>query len=294
MSRTWNSLRWIERAEPDNARPNAKEDMPLPDEFRESPVWLQPVGKPAGGSVESSGSTFCLERVPSVDAGDVSRIVGFSGPTTPAADRFRLLRMRLRSLRSIAPLKTILVTSPLPQDGKSTVSMNLAMALTEKGSKKVLLIDFDLHRGSASEQLHLDDISGVSECLQSNADPLALIRRVDPFGFYALSRGNCSSEIPSELLLPSAVTPLFSAIAPEFDLVVVDSPPVLPLTDALSLAQCTDGTLLVARAGKTPTKAVEEAIELLGRKSLVGVLLNGTDDGRKGYYNYKSYYRNRK
>lgn len=268
--------------------------MLLTDEPGESPVRLQPAGKPSSINMLPSGSKFRLEQVPSVEASDVSRIVGYLSPATSAADRFRLLRMRLRMLRSLAPLKTILVTSPLPRDGKSTVSMNLAMTLTEKRSKNVLLIDFDLHRGSVTEQLNLEDARGVSECLQSGADPLALIRRVDPLGFFALSRGGCGSDIPSELLLPSALTPFFAAIVPEFDWIIIDSPPVLPLADALSIAQSTDGTLLVARAGKTPAKAVEEAIGLLGRKSLLGILLNGAEERHKGYYKYQSYYKDRK
>lgn len=290
MSRIWDSLRWIEQTHPDDAQLHLEADTPPPFEADRSSVRLEKVENSIDMMTSLDKSLFCLDDVPPVEVDDVSRIVSYSGPGTPAADRFRLLGMRLRLHRSLSPLKTILVTSPLPQDGKSTVSMNLAMVLTEKRSKKVLLIDFDLHRGSVSERLNVADIAGVSECLQSGADPLKSIRRVDPLGFYVLPRGDCSSGIPSELLLPSTLSPFFSVVAPWFDWVVIDSPPALALTDALSLAQSADGTLLVARAGKTPTKAVEDVIELLGRKSILGVLLNGAEEKHKGYYKYRNYY----
>jgi capsular exopolysaccharide synthesis family protein len=257
-------------------------------------IGPKPVIKAPIDGGEPAKSNFCLDRAPSVEAADVSRIAVHSGPTSPAADRFRLLRMRLRNLRAVAPLKTILVTSPLPQDGKSTVAINLATVLTEQRSKNVLLLDLDLHRGSASKELGLDYADGASECLHSGADPLAAIRRVEPLGFFALAAGNCGIETPADLLLPPTLAPILTALVPHFDWVIIDSPPVLPLTDALSVAQSADGTLLVARAGRTPTKAVEEAIEILGRKSILGVVLNGMEESAKSYYKYRHYYKDRK
>jgi capsular exopolysaccharide synthesis family protein len=221
----------------------------------------------------------------------LGRIVCHTEPSSPGADKFRLLRMGLRNLRNTGKLKTLLITSPVPQDGKTTVALNLSTVLADRGTKRVLLIDADLHRGSICKQLGIDVEAGLAECLAGAMNPRSAIRRVEPLGWYFLSPGRLRVANPTELLRPQDISILLQNISSDFDWIVVDAPPVLPLTDSLSLAHAIDGSLLVARAGRTPSKAIEDAIKLLGRKHIVGLVLNGLERTDQPYSGYSNYYR---
>ncbi len=215
-----------------------------------------------------------------------SRIVAHTDPRGPAADRLRFLRLRLNQVWNAEKLKRLLITSPLPHDGKSTTAVNLAVTLTEEGKRTVLLIEGDLHRASVSRELGLDSRPGVAECLESNADPCSLVRRIEPIGCYFLPAGNPRSN-PSELLQRGVLATMMESLSLHFDWILIDSPPVGPLTDALSWKERADATLLVVRAGQTPTQATEEALNLLGRKHVLAIILNGVeglDDAYKKYY----------
>lgn len=227
-----------------------------------------------------------------VQAERLDSVVFHTSPGSPAADRFRLLRMRLRSLSSKAKLRSVLVTSALPEDGKTTVALNLATALAEQRKRKVLLIDADLHRGGCiSERLGLKPHIGLKECLHDHLNPLAAIRSVEPFGWQLLQAGMLSVAHPTELLRPQDVSELLRKLVSHFDWIVLDSPPVLALTDGIALSHSVDGSLLVARAGRTSSKAVEDAIALLGRKNVVGLVLNGISREAEPYSAYNQYYR---
>jgi capsular exopolysaccharide synthesis family protein len=212
-------------------------------------------------------------------------------PTGLAADRFRLLRMRLSSLRGTGKLKSILVTSPLPGDGKSTVALNLATALAEGGNRKVLLIDADLHHASLNHQLGIKAPTGLMECLKDGLNPLSVIKRIEPLKWYLLPAGGATAN-PTELLQTESVSGVLQKLSPHFDWIIIDSPPVIPLTDAVSLTRHTDATLLVARAGSTPETTIESAISLLDSKHVIGIVLNGVDGLDRAYsrYKYSGYY----
>jgi tyrosine-protein kinase Etk/Wzc len=182
-----------------------------------------------------------------------------------------------------------LITSALPQDGKTTIALNLATALAEQHAGRVLLIDADLHRGWVEEQLGLPRDTGLSECLSGALTSQPVLRRVAPLGWHLLARGKTVSN-PTELLQAQKFSALLRTLTPQFDWILVDSPPVLSLTDAVALSQVVDGTLLVARAGSTPIKAVEDAVSLLGQKHIVGMVLNGIDKQHQPYSKYSTYY----
>jgi protein-tyrosine kinase len=218
----------------------------------------------------------------------LGRIVYHTSSTSLAADKFRLLQMRLREFWTSGKLKSVLVTSPLPGDGKSTIALNLATALNEQGKRTVLLIDADLHRGCLNDQLGLKPHVGLRECLQQGLNPFSAIRRIEPLGWYLLSAGELHVGSPTELLHPQVIANLLQKLSPHFDWIVIDSPPVLPLSDAVALKNHVDGSLLIARAGFTPAKAVEDAIALLGQKHIIGLVLNGMEKINQPYaaYNY--------
>jgi capsular exopolysaccharide synthesis family protein len=220
-----------------------------------------------------------------------SRIIMHTDPRSAGADRFRFLRMCLRELWNAGKLKILHITSPLPQDGKSTIALNLATALAEGGKRTVLLIEADLHRPTLTEQLGLDRRRGLADCLESDLNPVSVLRRLQPLGWYLLPAGEPRSN-PTELLQTDALRGVLQRLSPHFDWILIDSPPVIPLTDALSLAREANATLLVAREGRTPREAIEKAIAVLGRQRVLGVVLNaveGLDRMYSGYYGYSGY-----
>ena len=233
-------------------------------------------------------------HVEKVHVEDLARVIFHTDPTSTAADRFRLLRMRLGECWKAGKLKSVLITSPLPGDGKSTTALNLATALAEEKTRSVLLIDADLHHGSITQQMDLEQYAGFTECLSGQMNPLSAIRRIEPLGWHFLPSGRRDVGSPTELLQPQELATLFQKLSSQFDWIVVDSPPILPLSDAVALRQHIDGTLLVARAGYTPAKAVNDAIALLGRKHILGLILNAIEKLHQPYSSYYQYGRGSK
>ncbi len=218
-----------------------------------------------------------------------SRIPFHTDPHGCAADRYRLLRMRLREFWLAGKLKTLLVTSPLPEDGKSTTAMNLATALAEGGKYTVLLIEADLYHSPLAELLGIQRGPGLAECLEGTATLASAIRRLQPLGWFVLTAGE-PHENPTELLHTDAFAQTMQKIVPCFDWVLIDSPPVVPLVDALLLKHHANATLLVARAGKTPRDAIEKSLALIGREHVLGVVLNAVDGLNQIYSKYSKYY----
>ena len=240
--------------------------------------------------LRDSFSTFDLQ-VPSenIEVRPETRIVAYTDPRGPTADRLRFLRLRLNQVWNAEKLKRLLITSPLPHDGKSTTALNLAITLAEEGKRPVLLIEGDLHRATLSKDFGLDGREGVAECLEGDADPRSLVRRLEPIGCYFLPAGHPRSN-PSELLQRGGLSTMMESLSPHFDWILIDSPPVAPLTDALSWKERADATLLVARAGCTPTHATEEALDLLGRKHVLAIILNGVEGLDRAYKKYYKTY----
>lgn len=218
-----------------------------------------------------------------------SRVALITDPRGPGADRFRYFRMRLREIRSAAKVKSLVITSPLPKDGKSTVAMNLATALADKGKHSVVLIEADLHHPTLAQSLGLPARPGLAESLQGNLDPISALTRVEPLSWYLLQAGTTESN-PSELLQSDMLSVVVQKLCALFDWVLFDTPPVAPLTDALFLSQHVDASLLVVRAGSTPREAVEEALARLGKKHVLGVVFNGAEGLNRKYSKYYGYY----
>ncbi len=257
-------------------------------------VSVSPVAESAGSHPRATASAvMAIPEFPVEEArlSAENRVVYYDDPRSPAADRFRLLRMRLKELWTAGKLKKLLVTSALAHDGKTTLILNLATALAERGKRNVLVIEADLHHSSLADYLKLKPWAGLTECLADGATPFSAIRRIEPLGWYLLPAGEPRRN-PTELLQTPAFGQMIQEVSSCFDWVLIDSPPVIPLTDSLSLQQHADASLIVVRAGGTPGKAVEQTIAALGKKKILGIVLNGVE--RKDHLYYRYYDGNRR
>jgi capsular exopolysaccharide synthesis family protein len=232
-------------------------------------------------------ATFSLEQIQSENAllKPESRLVFFADPHGAGADRFRLLRMRLQSVWDTGRLKHLLITSPLAQEGKSTVALNLATALAEQGKRSVLLVEGDLRRPVLCSRLGLIAWPGLAECLDGGLNPISALRRIEPLGWYLLPAGSARGN-PTELLQSESLSSVMTALASHFDWILIDSPPAVPLADTPVLKQYTDASLLVVRAGSTPDESIEAAIARLGSKHILGMILNGAEELDQLYSRY--------
>ena len=218
-----------------------------------------------------------------------SRVVVHTDPRSAGADRFRLAQIRLTSIQVSTKLKSFLITSPLPEDGKSTVALNLATGLSEEGKRPVLLLEADVHRPALVKKLGLKPWPGLTESFKNKSDPMLAIRRIDPLGFYLLPAGQ-PQEDGSSLLQSDFVSRLIKSLSSSsFRWVLIDSPPTTPIADILVLRGQADATLLVTRAGQTPREAIEESIRNLGRDHIVGIILNGVEGLDRTYSRYYGY-----
>ncbi len=221
---------------------------------------------------------------PSVPPG--SRLVCLSDPTSLAAEKFRLLSIRIRNLAMKRELKRILVTSALPSEGKSVCAANLAVSLSRNKQKKILLIEGDLRRPNIRQALGLPVVPGLSEWLQGGVDLSDVIYQLDPPAFWFLSAGT-PTDNPLELMQPAKLSQLFEQISAMFDWIVLDSTPVVPLADTTLWTRYADGVLLVTREGTTEKRPLRKALEILSSSTLIGVVLNGCTNNNYGrYYHY--------
>jgi Mrp family chromosome partitioning ATPase len=217
-----------------------------------------------------------------------SRIVMYTDPRSAGADRFRLVQIRLTSLQASRKLKSLLITSPLPEDGKSTVSLNLATGLSEEGKRPVLVLEADVHRPTLLKKLGLKAWPGLTECCERGSDPMLAIRRIEPLGFYLLPAGEPVDG--SNLLQSDFASQLIRGLSSSsFRWILIDSPPTTPVADIIALKALADATLLVARAGKTPREAIEESTRDLGRDHIIGIILNGAEGLDRMYSKYYGY-----
>lgn len=218
---------------------------------------------------------------------DLERNV-FVDPAIPVSvkEQFRTLRSRLYQIRDKQPLRTLLVTSSLPAEGKTFVANNLAQALARQQNCRVLLIDGDLRRPDLHIGLGAPCSPGLAEYLSGQADEMAVIQKGLPEYLCFVAGGN-ETENPADLLANGRLKTLLETIGPVFDWIILDSPPTLPVSDALVLADYCDGVLTVIRSAQTEFDSAQKCCQQLRDKNLLGVALNYADDGPS----YSSYYR---
>jgi len=193
-----------------------------------------------------------------------SRLVSVGEKESLGAEKFRFLAVRLRQLRQSRPLKKILITSTIPQEGKSTVAANLACTLARRKPHKTLLLEGDLRRPTVAGKFGLGNVPGLSEWLRGETETKN-IYRLEALGLWVLPAGS-APENPLELMQSGKLSPLMDELTAWFDWIVIDSPPVLPLADTSIWARSADGILLVTRKGITEKQQLQRGLEALERK----------------------------
>lgn len=216
------------------------------------------------------------------------RLVAAINPQAPAAERYRLLRTRIKRAENGRPLRAIIVTSPAKGDGKSLTAANLALTMAQEGHQRVLLLGADLRRPSISAMFGIPEGPGLAEVLMGAADVDAALVRLPEQHLTVLPAGTPAAQ-PAELLGSASMRRLLDTLRTRFDRIVIDMPPVAPLADVHVLSPVADGLLMVVRAGITPKPAIERALSGLDMTKVLGLVLNAAGEGAADGYGDDGY-----
>lgn len=203
------------------------------------------------------------------------------------AEQFRTLRSRLYQSRHSQPLRSLLVTSSVPGEGKTFVTVNLAQAIIRQPDRRAIVIDADLRCPRVHTLLGAPAAPGLTDYLRGEVDETAVIQ-FSPEGNLCLIPGGSDVTNPSELLSNGRLGTLIGRLAPVFDWIILDSPPCLPVADASILAGISDGVLLVVKSGSTPSAVAQRARQELQTRNIIGVVLNAVGDAHM--YNSEYYH----
>jgi non-specific protein-tyrosine kinase len=224
---------------------------------------------------------------------DGKKLITLSDPRSPVSEAFRSLRTNLKFTSVDRPLKSLLVTSPSSEDGKSTIASNLSVIMAQ-GGYRVLVVDADLRKPMIHNFFRIPNRTGLSGLFTESLISLnGSIHKTDVANLRVITTGNLPPN-PSELLGSDKMTQILAQACNYADFVILDSPPVLVVTDSTVLAPKVDGILLVVKPGRSNLQDCKQAIEqlkMVGAR-IVGVVLNDIDIKRFGNrYGYnKSYY----
>ncbi|HEY1580275.1 MAG TPA: CpsD/CapB family tyrosine-protein kinase [Terracidiphilus sp.] len=212
-------------------------------------------------------------------------VAGIDGESL-AGEAFHLLGVRLRHLRRQRPLKKVLITSTIPQEGKSMVAANLACTLALRTQQKVLLVEGDIRRPTQSKIFGLPNRAGICEWLNGQRSLVKNMYRLEGPGIWILPAGNATSD-SLELLQSGRAIPMMSQLTNWFDWVVIDSPPILPLADTSVWTNMADGILLVTRQGITQKRQLKRGLDALGTQKVIGAILNSAKSVEHTDYYYR-------
>lgn len=204
------------------------------------------------------------------------------------AEQFRTLRSRLYRLRGMKPLRTLVVTSTVAEEGKTFVALNLAQAIVRQYERRALLIDADLRASKLHVVMGAPVAPGLGDYLRGEADEFSIVQANSQDNFFFIPAGSSNSN-PLELLANQRLKSLLDRMTPLFDWVIFDAPPVLPVSDATVLGELCDGVIMVVRAASTAFDLAQTACQEFKERNLLGVVLNRAEEeaekyGAYGYY----------
>jgi protein-tyrosine kinase len=224
------------------------------------------------------------------------------GDRGESIEQFRGLRSQIYQFREQGPLKTILVSSGMPAEGKSFIAANLAISLARNKNNHILLIDADLRGPSLHTVLGVPKTPGLTEYLAGTAEVNDIMQRNQkPHATEAGSLSNtlnltfipagAGGDNSSELVANHRIEKLIATLAPHFDWILIDTPPVLAFADAVDLAHAADAVLLVARAAATPYDVAQRVQAVFSNSRILGFVLNAVTDAPRNtsyyYYDYQ-------
>jgi capsular exopolysaccharide synthesis family protein len=238
-------------------------------------------------TAEEFGGSTVLAAVPMVTSWKKRQrplVVSLARPMSPAAEAYRSLRTSLQFARQERDLHTILVTSPAAAEGKTSTLSNLGAMFAQAG-QRVVLVSCDLRKPRLGQFFGVDEKTGLTTAILGEQPVEELVQAVPgDDNLWVLGSGELPPN-PAELLNGRRIQEVFSALRELFDLVLIDSPPILPVTDAVVLARDADATLLVVAAGQTGRGDLQRAAEKLAQVNarVVGLVLNETTRQGSGY-----------
>jgi capsular exopolysaccharide synthesis family protein len=255
-----------------------------PDTFLSSSVPLAPAPDQPNTGVLAWGEIRSL--LPAVR--EESRVVTLTESNGLAAEKFRLLRARLRNLRERRQLQKLVITSAVPNEGKTLVAMNLAVCLSKHTNEKILLLEGDLRKPMLGEQLGIKALPGLGEWAFGDEPISKFICRFDDLQLWVLPAGS-APENPVTILQSARFLELYKHLCTCFDWIIIDAPPLLPMADVSFWSRQADGMLLVVREGRTPKAILQKGLETLDTPKVIGVVLNDAHDVESSYYRHYYY-----
>jgi capsular exopolysaccharide synthesis family protein len=226
------------------------------------------------------------------DSAVTDSVPTFHDPRSSEAEIYRIARTGLMLKNRRGGCQTIMVTSPHPGDGKSTTISNLAVSFAQTG-KKVLLIDSDMRRPTIAKVFGIDSTPGLADTLRGSHELEQVVQTTDVPNLSIMSHGSPTSE-PAELLESVTFTNMLQQCRKEFDLILIDAPPLLAVADPSIVAPLVDSVLLTVQVRKNGRRSVERAAQILKEMSItpVGMIVNGSGAGAGVNYRYSGGYKN--
>ena len=258
-----------------------EEEIDLKQSLSELPsAKVAPVAKPESPGVDSFASAKVL--LPTLTAD--SRLVCLTDQGGLAAEKFRVLGLKLRHMRERRKLKRVAITSSIPQEGKSLIAANLALNQSRSKVLSAVLIDGDLRRPELGRRFGFNrNLAGLSEVLRGERQLSEVVYKLKGSGLFFIPAG-VTPENPIEVMQSGRLQQLLEELETFFDWIIIDTPPIRPLADTAVWMKLADGVLLVTREGVCEKKQLERTVEVIDRSTVLGVVVNSCSSNEQKYY----------
>lgn len=207
-------------------------------------------------------------------------------------EQFKALRARFEHQVDLHKYRVVAITSAIAEEGKTITSANLAANLASVGRKKVLLIDTDLRKSDIAQVFNAPRIPGLKEFIAGTVPLNRIIHPIESTGGLSVISGGEKGAVPPDMLAGEMFRSFLQEMRSKYDIILLDTPPILPVADTLSLRDQVDGFILLFRLGLTPYVMLKQALEEIERSKIIGVVLNGVEMQKYRYYQryYGEYY----
>jgi protein-tyrosine kinase len=240
---------------------------------------------PSAPKVETPGTaSFASARVLTSALAADARLVCLTDQGSLAAEKFRVLGLKLRHMRERRKLKRIVITSSIPEEGKSLTAANLALNQSRSKVLNTVLVDGDLRRPELGRRFGFNrNLPGLSEVLRGERQLSEVVYKLEGSGLRFIPAG-VIPENPIEVMQAGRLQQLLEQLETFFDWIIIDTPPVLPLADTQLWMKLADGVLLVTREGVCEKKQLERTVEVIDRSTMLGVVVNSCHSNEQKYY----------